>query len=208
MLTDLQIAAALLDQYRGYGSWRLQGYFFGVYLSIRDGNDHTLVALRGSTTLADWFRDLLAVHTLHNDPHLGPLHAGFAFGMESVASMILSEVNGPVVVAGHSLGGAEASILGGYMTLAGRPPSQIVTFGQPRPGFAKLGEVLKDVRQVSYRNGDDDHHDYITDVPYHIPFLFPYEHPAPMKKVNGGYGGSGKGVFDRHHMDLYVKGMQ
>lgn len=210
MLSDLEAAEFLLDLYAPSpaANWDMVDEVDGVFLGIKKFNDETLVALRGSQNLLDWFRDMLAIWLPQNHTGLGPIHQGFSIGMTTVSRLILDTVKGPVRIAGHSLGGGRAPILAGHMVLGGRPPLKVISFGQPAPGFDQLAQVIAGVPQVSYRNGDDMSHDKVTDVPYHIPILAPYVHPAPFTLVDGGYSGSGRGLFDHHHMPLYLTALR
>ena len=56
----------------------------------------------------------------------------------------------PLIVTGHSLGGADAEIFGALMTAFKHPPQEITTFGNPPIAGWRLGRVLRDVDRVTY----------------------------------------------------------
>src|SRR6202022_242093 len=83
----------------------------------------------------------------HHD--LGPVHAGFYSGMRTVERELgtLVPPPRPLVICGHSLGAARAVILSALLTLDGRAPIARICFGEPRAGFARLGEILAPIKQ-------------------------------------------------------------
>jgi hypothetical protein len=186
----------------------------GVYWGSRpvllpSGAPATLIALRGSKSLLDWLRDLDAFCNPFVNKGLGPVHAGFKIGLDDVLQDAL-RLPGPYVVAGHSLGAARTALLAGLMVLKGVKPARIVCFGQPRPGFKQLADVLFDIPQGNYCNGAMAHdHDKVTDVPWKVgPNL--YEHSGPLTYVDQAPALPERmllGMFARHHMPLYVAAM-
>jgi Lipase (class 3) len=171
--------------------------------------DVDVVALRGSVTLLDWRRDLDAwADPLRHDV-LGPIHPGFYEGMEATWAGMRPQLTARrTIVAGHSLGAGRACILTGMMLRDGFTPARRVCFGEPRPGFRQLADLIAKVPAASYRNGDGWHHDLVTDVPYLVPPLL-YRHPAPLTAVNAPPSpGSVLGIFAYHHMDLYWQALR
>ena len=197
-----------------------------------------VVVLRGSVTQQDWFRDFDALADpfesderqletfLHHlgfsiegaaEEHafLGPVHPGFLAGMEAALAAMRPLLRENIIIAGHSLGAARAAILTGLMVhdanLNKAPaPLACVTFGQPRPGFAKLAGVIASVPQRSYCNGNGSLVDMITEVP--IAFgPENYVHPHPLTDVCEEPGASWKqqwGVFAWHAMPLYLRALE
>jgi hypothetical protein len=109
----------------------------------------------------------------------------------------------PIVITGHSLGAARAALLTGIMIEAGLPPARRVAFGEPKAGYRALAEFIAPVPAVSYRNGNTEAHDLITDMPG-VPWL-PYVHPVPLTYVNAAPPvDDPTGAFAWHHMGLYV----
>ncbi len=100
------------------------------------------------------------------------LHRGFA----RAAQLIYADVKPRLIVGyrlqvtGHSLGGAEALIIGMMLQSAGTPPESLVTFGQPKvcnaAGALAFGDLL--LTRVVNQN------DVIPELP-----LPPYSHIGP-----------------------------
>jgi predicted lipase len=165
-----------------------------------DGVD--LVVFRGSTTIQDWLRDFRA---LALPSRIGHVHTGFYAGMEHAWFEIRPMVSQPVVVTGHSLGAARADVLTALMVADGTPPAARVVLGEPKPGLLDFAKVIKDVPARSYRNGDELHHDLVTDVPFSFP-PEQYVHPTPIVPVCCKPHDDEfvqNGIFAWHHIDLY-----
>lgn len=210
MISDIQIADLLIEQYGYSGSGPSSFDFFepgqgdsGICWSAKRIDGVTHIQLRGSRTLKDWFRDFIAVVNPFDHSFMGPVHTGFALGMDRCWAQIQKETIGPYYIEGHSLGGGRVPILIALMIESGVMPLGYTTFGQPRPGFQKLADICKAVPGRNYRNGDGFHHDYVTDFPVHIEPLFLYVHPAPMIVINCPPVPETLSVFGRHHMGLY-----
>jgi predicted lipase len=78
-----------------------------------------------------------------------------------------------LVVAGHSLGGATATVLGDLLLKTTAPNLHIITIGSPRPGGRGLRKRLKDVDHLRFVHGSDI-------VPKSPPFLTGYVHTHPV----------------------------
>ncbi len=178
----------------------------GVCWAVKVLGDTDVLVFRGSVTLQDWLRDLGAWATPWGHDLLGPVHPGFFLGMEQVYAEVLTFLvpGRDVVVAGHSLGAARATLLTGMMCARGRAPAARVVFGEPKPGFARLQDLLLPVPARSYRNGDAVAHDVVTDVPFSFP-PEDYVHPTALSLVceppsedDGQYG-----MFAWHGIRLY-----
>jgi hypothetical protein len=178
----------------------------GVCWGLKRIGAVAVIVHRGSVVLEDWLRDLDAVSV---DTSIGTVHAGFFAGMQKMWSEVKELlVDGEAaVVAGHSLGAARADDLAGLMVRDGRPPIARVVFGEPKPGFLDLARLIEKVPGRSYRNGDQKHHDLVTDVPFSFPPL-QYVHPTPIIPVTArppANSFASLGVFAWHHIDLYVQ---
>ena len=174
----------------------------GVCWALKRLPGFDVVVLRGSVTGLDWIRDLRA---MASRTRIGHVHVGFFTGMEHVWGDLRPLISQPCIVTGHSLGAARAAILTALMTADGVPPVARVVFGEPKPGMIDLAEVIRDVPGRSYRNGDEVHHDLVTDVPFSFPPL-QYVHPTPIipvfcKPHQDEFAANG--VFAWHHWDLY-----
>jgi hypothetical protein len=172
----------------------------GVCWAIKRLSATDVVVLRGSVTLEDWLADLRAAPI---KTRIGHVHNGFHTGMEHAWADIRSLLKQPAIVTGHSLGAGRAAILTGFMVKDGASPIARVVFGEPKPGFLDLAQLIAPVPGRSYRNGDGVHHDLVCDVPFSFPPA-QYTHPTPIIPVfaepatNDRYG-----AFSWHHIELY-----
>ena len=94
---------------------------------------HQIIAIRGTANLMNAFLDIESWKI--RSPVLGiRLHRGF----ETAASIVFKDVQPflerdmPIVVCGHSLGAAEAIIVGMFLTKAGYSVEKIVASGPPK----------------------------------------------------------------------------
>ena len=127
-------------------------------------------------------------------------------GMEHMWADLKSMLSQPAIVTGHSLGAARAAVLSALMMVDGVPPVARVVFGEPKPGLLDFAKLIAGIPGRSYRNGDDTHHDLITDVPFSFPPM-QYVHPTPIIPVCCRPGDSefaDLGVFAWHHVQLYL----
>jgi hypothetical protein len=203
MVNDAGLAALAEASYHTPGRWRGASPWdedVHVCSAERDG---TVVAVFRGTTLQgldgieDVVRDLRAApRRAEFFPEIGFCHGGFLAGVESVAQNMMADLRGArVILAGHSLGGAMALIFGAMLAAAERMPAAIVTFGAPRPGFAKLCRTLRTVPVLRcYRNGRDP----IPLLPCWLPW-WPYRQPGPLSAI----GTPGPTPIGDHHIASY-----
>jgi len=174
-----------------------------VYWGYKRISALTVVVFRGSTTTEDFVRDAEAAYWIDRD--LGPVHLGFLQGIKDVWQEVAGSLaSGAWIAAGHSLGAARALILAGLGVVNRTPPASAVVFGEPRPAFQQMADLLKDIPVRSYRNRDADGHDLITDVPFHLPLVYPYLHPRPLVDVSQASDPADLSPFRWHHMPLYL----
>ncbi|CCE07436.1 hypothetical protein BRAS3843_2120003 [Bradyrhizobium sp. STM 3843] len=174
----------------------------GICWAIKRLNGLDVVVLRGSRTLQDWLRD---IHAFPAPSRIGHVHSGFYAGMEHMWSDLKRLLEQPAIVTGHSLGAARAAVLTALMTVDHVPPVARVVFGEPKPGLLDFAQLITRIPGRSYRNGDDTHHDLVTDVPFSFPPM-QYVHPTPIIPVCAEPSGdlfSTMGVFAYHHVELY-----
>jgi surfactin synthase thioesterase subunit len=100
---------------------------------------------------------------------IGHVHSGFYAGMEHMWADLKPMLSQPAIITGHSLGAARADVLTALMTVDSVLPVARVVFGEPKPGLLDLAKLITGIPGRSYRNGDDTHHDLITDVPFSFP---------------------------------------
>ena len=207
--SDREIAKVCADTYAYDGpvAWDWQQEVNSVYVALRRIGDVDVVALRGSTTFTDWVRDLLALANPFEHDDLGPVHPGFYLGMPEVWHEVRAVLRQPVnwVCGGHSLGAGRCTVLTGLAALDGLAPARYVRFGEPRPGFAQLTGILRPIPGASYRAADENGHDLVTSVPFHLPPLEDYEHPQPLTDVVVHPAADDPWVlFKYHHMQGYL----
>jgi hypothetical protein len=186
----------------------------GVCWAVKEIEDYSVIVLRGSITPQDWRCDFQAFADPFHHDDLGPVHPGFLSGMKTVQREVtdLIPVGGNrIIITGHSLGAARASILTGLMRLTPRRSDVVrrVVFGEPRPGFQQLADLVSEVSGASYRNAANGSHDLVTDVPFSIP-PENYVHPTSLIDVSAAPNGdlvSQWGPFALHHCSLYVKAL-
>jgi hypothetical protein len=110
--------------------------------------DYHLLAFRGTKIPQDWMTDLACTPVrfdwmFSGAPTIGQIHAGFGHCLADGLSDIMNKLSKrdstkPLVITGHSLGGALAALAGAYFTIGGAcvpTISGICTFGQPRIGL-------------------------------------------------------------------------
>ncbi len=170
MIQDQQLAEASAATYRNPAT----GQIADIYWCNTAVGESTVVAFRGTVTAANWLRDLNWKPTLDED--LGWCHRGFLAGARLFLEKFVGDRR-PLILTGHSLGGALALTVGALML--GRPifdVSSIVTFGAPRVGMGKFVQRLSTVSIRQYRRGNDP----VTEVPIAVwPFWFQHAR-APL----------------------------
>lgn len=118
------------------------------------------------------------------------VHRGFLVGARNVMAEFPWHFERPVYLAGHSKGGAEATVVAALMCAAGRPPRSLVTFGSQRVGSGGLGRLLaaNGVDRVRYVFGAD----VVTQVPMLLGLLRVYRHVAPATRTGRTTGDGAK----------------
>ena len=130
-------------------SWiDLTGVFKDICAFVVSSDDQHLLVFRGTKLPQDWMTDLTCTPVrfdwvFSGAPAIGEIHAGFghclADGLSDInAALALRDPAKPLLITGHSLGGALAALVGAYFTVLALPVpsvSSIYTFGQPRIGL-------------------------------------------------------------------------
>lgn len=201
MIPDIALAKLCAASYDPDATWDQEWNAEGIDVQvIKVGSIH-VICFRGSVTEQDWTRDFST--WLKKDPDIGYCHAGFLSGMHVVVANLMSSIGvEPYAVTGHSLGAARALIFSGLMTaIAHIRPTQVTTFGTPRPGFAKLSEILNGGGYPIhlYKNRSDP----VTDVPWWMGL---FKHPVEQIKLDVDPG-TGPRPFSDHKIACYVKGV-
>ncbi len=123
------------------------------------------VVFRGSESIADWLANARFLPTYREQGvHI---HTGFIDALDEVWSELSEAVVAsalPVVVAGHSLGGALASLAALRLAMGGTTVDAVDTYGQPRTGHADFRRLYDGMLAgVTYRFVN--HIDLVTRVP-------------------------------------------
>ena len=142
------------------------------YLFVKEGGTQ-YIAFEGSDTAKDWRRNLEFLIVDHDE------HLGFALSARDLMSQmwldgIQLDKDKPLVLCGHSLGGAVATIIAAQLQEI-YPEMVLVTFGSPRPGGRKFRERFK-VQHWRYVHENDV-------VPALPPAMFGYRHTGPATRL-------------------------
>ena len=159
----------------------------------------TEVALDGEfrlDTLLDWLNNIRIKQLATKDTNLpGLVHEGFFAQLDLVADKVMKALpkdgKKPIVVTGHSQGGAEATLATKLLTDNGFPVRETYTFAAPRAADA---EFAKSIKTPFYRIefGDDivphvpptlEHGSLLSDVLSLIPSFALPEVLRSMKKL-------------------------
>ena len=214
-MTIAQISALLLQVHEGMSAVEQAAFDYyepgggddKVCWAAKIINGVTFILLPGSKSWIDWVRDLDAWANPVEHSTLGPVQPGMFLGVEQAWVEIQARTKPPWVLTGHSLGAARSAYIAAFMTLAKLSVLGRVPFGEPKPGFRPLANIIAKVPQWGYRNGDAHGHDLVTDYPLLLP-PEDYVHPSPLIEVTARPSLVDEletGVFCWHHMALYAK---
>jgi thioesterase domain-containing protein len=140
----------------------------------------------------DWVGNLNAVRVSYNRPveysrcDGCKVHSGFHKVSSSVSQVIVDEVKRllnrfpdyKLVVTGHSLGGAVATLLALDLYAKGNKNVQLITFGSPRVGNTRFAKAASRVLKNSYRFTHN------RDIVPHLP---PHKPPLTYTHLSGEY---------------------
>lgn len=159
------------------GTWDHLFAVDGAYCAVKHIEDTDYVMFRGSVTFLDWMQDFQNLAIPYDDLILGPVHPGARDGVLKIKSQLDRVTGQNIVAVGHSLGALHAALYAGYKAAEGKNLQALVMFGEPKAGGEKLSDEIKKKTLVySYVNQDTDGHDIVTDVPFKISDLAPYQH--------------------------------
>lgn len=135
---------------------------------VVDHDDYVAIVFRGTDEARDWLDNL---DVRPESALFGRFHRGFHDsvedlwrGIDATVYGMLSDKRRPVWFAGHSLGGAMATIGAAKYVEADRPFSGVYTFGQPRCMGRKTSRIFNSEagrRHYRFQNNND----LVTRVP-------------------------------------------
>lgn len=205
-LSDLDCANLCQSQYNGEAIFDFANRIDDVSFAVKLYPDCTAIVFEGSHNAPDWFSNFDAV--MVRPPGLGGVERGFYDGLPETLAALSPMLNGKLIyVTGHSRGAAHAHIFAAMLINAGYHV-EVVVFGSPRPGDAKLAEILAQAPNRSYWNYRDEfHHDIVGDVPENI--IWPYIEPALRIKIDvEPLPDDPWLLLARHHLSLYIHALQ
>jgi hypothetical protein len=149
----------------------LTGVFKDICAFVATSADYHVLVFRGTKEPQDWMTDLACTPVrfewvFDDAPAIGEIHAGFGHCLSDGFDVILAALTPrdrtkPLLITGHSLGGALAALSGACFAVLGSPVppvSAIYTFGQPRIGLHDFCNTYSRVvaeRLVRFVNKDD-----------------------------------------------------
>lgn len=179
------------------------------------------VAFRGSTSISDWVNNLDAILTTYPKCSGCEVHKGFYKAQQSVINYITDYVQAlrakfptyEVVVTGHSLGAAMATLTTLDFMDKGISPIRMFHFGSPRVGNTKFAEYASS--KIGDRNRNTHYKDMVPHVPMHERFTHIsgewYEDNSGLHKCSGyedpncSYQWHVTSIDDHmHYLGLYV----
>ena len=166
------------------------------FLVSRKVPGHTILAVEGTKETTDWITNLKFL--IKRDD----CHRGFKNNANrTLASLVIGyEALDPkrkLVIAGHSLGGATATLIADALWESGNTNIGLVTAGSPRPGGRRLRRRIKDLEHLRFVHGDD----IVARTP---PWLAGYVHTHPRIYLPDADNTRFDGVADHNIGDYYT----
>lgn len=150
------------NQMKNWGFDRVHFMNFDDTQVVVAANDEAVVVVfRGTTNLRDWMTN---VKTRLVEGPAGRVHCGFFTGLHYAWDEIKRKIkefdsnNQPILVTGHSLGAALATLAAATLKVEGLPVNGLYTFGSPRVGdhaFAEFFEKEFAGRAFRFVNNND-----------------------------------------------------
>jgi pimeloyl-ACP methyl ester carboxylesterase len=213
-LTLAEHSVAIYDLSNGYERWCRARGFVGAdiveraatQVGIAYGPDTIIVAARGSSQLGDWIDNVLPIRLGWPQVVKGRIHLGFRFQAQRVTFEVLQTLQelrrayplAKVFVAGHSLGGALASLLACVLEAGGVPVEAVYTFESPRVGNAAWAlwydatHGKKSFRIVNINEGEQD---VVTRVPLS---RLGWRHVGRPVILSGGHAYESEAMWNAH----------
>jgi predicted lipase len=155
---------------------------------------YCILAVEGTNEMTDWVTNLKFAFR-SSDTHRGFKDNATRTITQLVLGYESLERDRKLILTGHSLGGATATVIADIM-LPNTPDLAIITIGSPRPGGRKLRKRLKNVEHLRFVHGDDI-------VPSTPPWLNGYVHTHPMIHLHDEDDKRFDGVEDHNAVYYY-----
>ena len=165
------------------------------FLVSRKCEGHTILAVEGTNETTDWITNLKFL-IKRDDCHRGFKNNANRTLAELVVAYEGLDPKRTLVIAGHSLGGATATLIADLLWESGNTNIALVTAGSPRPGGRRLRRRVKDLEHYRFVHGNDI-------VPTTPPWLAGYVHTHSVIKLEDANDTRFDGVADHNMGDYY-----
>ena len=165
------------------------------YLVSRKIDGYTILAVEGTNETTDWITNLKFL-IKRDDCHRGFKNNANRTLAELVVAYEGLDPKRTLVIAGHSLGGATATLIADLLWESGNKNIALVTAGSPRPGGRRLKRRLKDLEHHRFVHGNDI-------VPNTPPWLAGFVHTHPRIYLPDAVETRFDGVADHNMGDYY-----
>lgn len=158
-----------------------------------------VIAFRGTETGPEWLDDFDGI-AVPNEFGAGMVHQGFQDVYKSLRAS-LSPKTKPLVIVGHSLGAALATLCAGDFSRSGWVPL-VYTFAGPRVGFHNFAEWIDNNTGPAFFYRIVNRWDIVP----HLPSEFNlYEHVGQPIEVDGGFSPD---MHINHSLAMYKIGLE
>tara|TARA_B100001250_G_scaffold231940_1_gene199149 strand:+ start:93 stop:713 length:621 start_codon:yes stop_codon:yes gene_type:complete len=165
------------------------------FLVSRKCEGHTILAVEGTNETTDWVTNLKFL-IKRDDCHRGFKNNANRTLAQLVIGYEALDPKRKLVIAGHSLGGATATLIADLLWESGNKNIALVTAGSPRPGGRRLKRRINGVEHLRFVHGNDI-------VPTTPPFLAGYVHTHPVISLQDANNTRFDGVADHNIGDYY-----
>ena len=165
------------------------------FLVDRSQAGHTVLAVEGTNETTDWVTNLKFL-IKRDDCHRGFANNANRTLAELVIGYEALDPKRKLVIAGHSLGGATATLIADLLWQSGNKNIALVTAGSPRPGGRRLRQRVKDLEHLRFVHGNDI-------VPGTPPWLAGFVHTHPRIYLPDAVETRFDGVADHNMGDYY-----
>ena len=164
------------------------------FLVSRKVAGHTILAVEGTKETTDWVTNLKFL-IKRDDCHRGFRNNANRTLAQLVIGYEALDPKRKLIIAGHSLGGATATLIAEALWDSGNKNIGLVTAGSPRPGGRRLRRRIKDLEHFRFVHGDD----IVAGTP---PWLAGYVHTHPAIKLKDENDTRFDGVADHNIGDF------